>query len=141
MVNDLHRFLKAQHGVFQTAIDELESGLKRSHWIWFIFPQLHGLGHSENSKKYGIHDLREAKAYLDHPILGSRLVQATRAILDSKVHPREVLGEIDYQKFISCMTLFMLAAADHSIFASVLQDLSTIDMTTKQMLGVNNDGL
>src|SRR3978361_37174 len=106
MIQDLNRFVNAQHDVFQDALDEIKSGRKRSHWMWFIFPQLYGLGQSEKSKLYGIRSLQEANDYLTHPILGPRLEQATRAVLDSQTHPRELFGEVDYQKFISCMTLF-----------------------------------
>lgn len=141
MNNDLNRFLEAQDEIFQTVVDELASGHKRSHWMWFIFPQLYGLGHSENSKKFGIRSLDEAREYLNHPVLGSRLVQVTLLIEKNKSHPVKILGEIDYQKFISCMTLFMLAAPAHSIFAAALQRLCTIDITTQKILGGNHDSL
>ena len=141
MKNDLNRFLEAQDDIFQTAVDELESECKQTHWMWFIFPQLYGLGHSENSKKYGIRSLDEAREYLNHATLGPRLMQVTLLIEKSKSNPVKIFGEVDYQKFISCMTLFMLAAPENSIFAAVLQRLSAIDITTKIMLGGNHDSL
>jgi uncharacterized protein (DUF1810 family) len=77
---DLSRFLEAQSGVFETALDELRSGRKESHWMWFVFPQLAGLGASEMARRYAISSLAEAKAYLAHPVLGDRLRECTRAV-------------------------------------------------------------
>lgn len=135
--HDLSRFLQAQDGVFEIALNELKGCQKRSHWMWFIFPQLDGLGYSELSKKYAIRNLSEAKAYWKHPVLGSRLEQVTRVVLQCKAHPREIFGAIDYQKFISCMTLFMLALPECPLFASVLQKYSEIDNKTKELLGLD----
>ena len=135
--HDLSRFLQAQDGVFEIALNELTGCQKRSHWMWFIFPQLDGLGYSELSKKYAIRNLSEAIAYWKHPVLGSRLEQLTRVVLQCKAHPREIFGAIDYQKFISCMTLFMLALPECLLFASVLQKYSEIDNKTKELLGLN----
>ena len=137
MSNDLSRFLKAQERVFETALNELKECQKRSHWMWFIFPQLYGLGYSELSKKYGIRNLNEAKEYWNHPILGSRLEQATDLVVQCKVHPREIFGSVDYQKFISCMTLFMLALPECPLFSEVLQKYSAIDNKTKQLLNLD----
>ncbi|MDB5989571.1 MAG: pyrophosphohydrolaseincluding oxidative damage repair enzyme [Herbaspirillum sp.] len=141
MIQDLSRFVNAQRNVFQDALEEIKSGRKRSHWMWFIFPQLYGLGQSEKSKLYGIRSLREANDYLTHPILGQRLEQATRAVLESPTHPSEMFGEVDYQKFISCMTLFKQVAHENSVFASVLQKFCVIDTKTIELLGENNDKL
>ena len=141
MTQDLSRFVNAQCEVFQDALEEIKSGGKRSHWMWFIFPQLYGLGQSEKSKLYGIRSLREANDYLTHPILGPRLEQATRAVLESKIHPSEVFGEVDYQKFISCMTLFKQVALADSVFASALEKFCVIDKKTIELLGENNDNL
>lgn len=135
MTNDLDRFVNAQHYVFQDALDEIKSGSKRSHWMWFIFPQLYGLGRSEKSKMYGIRSLREAHDYLAHPILGPRLEQATRTVLHGKAHPSEVFGQVDYQKFVSCMTLFMHVSSADSVFAYALQKFSVIDTKTVELLG------
>ncbi|MBF5094361.1 DUF1810 domain-containing protein [Azospirillum sp. INR13] len=108
---DLQRFLSAQEPVFATVLDELRNGHKRSHWMWFVFPQLRGLGRSATAGFYGIASLDEAKAYLAHPTLGARLEQATRAVLGVQggtLH--EIFGSPDDMKFRSSMTLFALAA-------------------------------
>lgn len=136
--SNLSRFLQAQDGVFDIALNELKGCQKRSHWMWFIFPQLVGLGYSELSKKYAIRNLNEARAYWTHPVLGSRLEQVARAVMACHVHPREIFGSIDYQKFISCMTLFMLAVPECALFSEVLQKYSAIDNKTKALLGLNN---
>ncbi|MDR6774437.1 DUF1810 domain-containing protein [Azospirillum sp. BE72] len=107
---DLQRFLSAQEPVFATVLDELRSGRKRSHWMWFVFPQLRGLGRSATAEFYGIASLDEAKAYLAHPTLGPRLEQATRAVLGVQGRTlHEIFGSPDDMKFRSSMTLFALA--------------------------------
>ncbi len=107
---DLQRFLNAQEPVFATALDELLSGRKRSHWMWFVFPQLRGLGRSPTAEFYGIASFDEAQAYLAHPTLGSRLEQATRAVLGVQGRTlHEIFGSPDDMKFRSSMTLFALA--------------------------------
>ncbi|MFP5513439.1 MAG: DUF1810 domain-containing protein [Alphaproteobacteria bacterium] len=107
---DLRRFLNAQEPVFATALDELRSGRKRSHWMWFIFPQLRGLGRSPTAVFYGIASLDEAQAYLAHPTLGPRLEQATGAVQGVRGRTlHEIFGSPDDMKFRSSMTLFALA--------------------------------
>jgi uncharacterized protein (DUF1810 family) len=109
-VFDLDRFLSAQVGIFDTALSELEAGRKRSHWMWFIFPQMRGLGMSSTAQKYGIVSLDEAKAYLAHPVLGERLRQCTEAVLAVKGRTlHEIFGSPDDMKFGSSMTLFAVA--------------------------------
>jgi uncharacterized protein (DUF1810 family) len=109
---DLDRFLSAQTGIFDTALSELEAGRKQSHWMWFIFPQMRGLGISPTAYKYGIVSLEEAKAYLAHPVLGERLRRCTEAVLGVKgLSLHEIFGSPDDMKFGSSMTLFALAAA------------------------------
>jgi len=108
---DLKRFVSAQAPVFDTALAELAAGSKKSHWMWFIFPQLAGLGHSFMAQFYGIDSIEEARAYLDHEVLGERLVRCTRAVLaveDRSLHA--VFGSPDDLKFRSSMTLFASAA-------------------------------
>ncbi len=119
---DLERFVTAQASVFETALAELKAGRKRSHWMWFIFPQLRGLGHSPMAQFYGIGSLEEAQAYLEHPLLGPRLELCTETVLASHVTSvRELFGSPDDLKFRSSMTLFALAAADDgSLFQKVL---------------------
>lgn len=117
----LDRFRHAQEGRHATALRELLAGRKRSHWIWFVFPQLRGLGHSANSVAYGLSGLEEARAYLADPILGQRLREATRAMLTHEsLSAEKVLGELDAQKFRSCLTLFSLADPGERIFAVAL---------------------
>ena len=110
---DLERFLTAQAPVFTTALAELKAGRKRSHWMWFIFPQLRGLGHSSTAMFYGLSSLDEARAYLAHPTLGPRLHLCTEAVLgitDSTLN--SIFGSPDDLKFCSSMTLFSHAAGE-----------------------------
>jgi uncharacterized protein (DUF1810 family) len=110
---DLERFVTAQEAVFPAVLAELKVGRKRSHWMWFVFPQLRGLGHSSMAAFYGITSLHEARAYLAHPLLGPRLDLCTRTVTDienGSLH--EIFGSPDDMKFQSSMTLFALAAAD-----------------------------
>ncbi len=106
-VSGLQRFIEAQAPVYAQALDELRRGAKRSHWMWFIFPQIAGLGHSATARFYAIADRPEAEAYLAHPLLGSRLVESTQAMLmhpDKSAHA--ILGSPDDLKFRSSMALF-----------------------------------
>jgi uncharacterized protein (DUF1810 family) len=105
---NLERFLDAQQGVIDTALDELRQGEKRSHWMWFVFPQLAGLGHSETAKFFGVESLGEARAYLDHPTLGQRLRQSVEAILpwSGSRTAEQILGTVDAIKLRSSLTLF-----------------------------------
>ena len=110
---DLERFVTAQAPIFETALNELKAGRKRSHWMWFIFPQLRGLGSSPIATFYGIGSLAEARAYLAHAVLGPRLVLCTEAVLAIKDRsPRAIFGSPDDLKFRSSTTLFGLAAGD-----------------------------
>lgn len=119
---DLERFVTAQSPVFDSVLAELRAGRKRTHWMWFVFPQLRGLGHSSIAQLYGIESLDEAKAYLDHPVLGPRLDTCTRAVLavtDRSLHA--IFGSPDDMKFHSSMTLFAVAAGDRAaVFRSAL---------------------
>jgi uncharacterized protein (DUF1810 family) len=119
---NLDRFVSAQSAVFPQVLAELSSGSKRSHWIWFIFPQMKGLGHSPQAMHFGIGSLQEAAAYWRHPLLGPRLEQCTRLVNlveGSTIH--QILGSPDDLKFRSSMTLFALAAQDNSVFVHALQ--------------------
>jgi uncharacterized protein (DUF1810 family) len=119
---DLQRFIDAQRASYTQALNELQAGRKQSHWIWYIFPQIQGLGRSAMSQKYAIASLDEAKAYLDHPILGPRLRECTRLVTAMKGSPiRHILAYPDDLKFHSCMTLFAHAAADNQIFLDALR--------------------
>ena len=120
----LERFVAAQAGgVFENAVDELRHGRKTTHWMWFVFPQLSGLGRSSTSKFYGIGSLDEARAYLAHPLLGARLRQCaeTLAGLDARHTARQVFGTPDDLKLHSSLTLFAGAAGAGSIFERLLE--------------------
>ena len=118
---DLNRFVEAQAEVFDTALGELRRGRKRTHWIWFVLPQLRGLGSSAMATRYGIGSLDEARAYLAHPELGPRLL-ACIAAMDAHVgsDPEVVLGSTDAQKFHSCLTLFARVSGSDSVFRQAL---------------------
>lgn len=118
---DLQRFVDAQADVYDAVCDELRGGRKTSHWMWFVFPQLRGLGQSAMAQRYGIASLDEARAYLAHPLLGARLRDCTRLVLQVEgrsVHA--IFGSPDDFKFCSCMTLFAFAAPDEDVFAQAL---------------------
>lgn len=118
---DLQRFVEAQQAVYPRVVAELRAGRKRSHWMWFIFPQIEGLGHSAMAQRYAIGSRAEAVAYLEHPLLGPRLRECTRlvnAVADKDIHA--ILGSPDDMKFKSSMTLFARAAADNADFAAAL---------------------
>lgn len=108
--HDLERFLRAQAPVYGQAVAELKAGRKRNHWMWFVLPQLRGLGRSEMAWRYGIGGLDEARAYLAHPVLGPRLHECLRLVLAAPGTAEEVLGPIDAIKLRSCATLFDRAA-------------------------------
>ncbi len=120
--HNLQRFLDAQAPVYERVLAELRAGRKRSHWIWFIFPQIHDLGSSATAQEFAIASLDEAKAYLAHPILGGRLEECSRLLLVIEHGViQEVMGYPDDLKLRSSMTLFAHAAPDPAIFREVLQ--------------------
>ncbi len=122
MDHDLDRFVTAQDsgGTYAAALAELRGGRKRGHWMWFVFPQIAGLGFSSTARHYAISGLDEARAYLAHPVLGPRLVEAARALLGpAGDDPVAVLGSVDAQKLRSSMTLFA-QASDEPAFGQVL---------------------
>jgi uncharacterized protein (DUF1810 family) len=117
----LHRFVQAQDRVDASVRDELAAGRKRSHWMWFVFPQLKGLGHSETAQYYGIASRREATAYWRHPVLGPRLRQCTALVLAAHgKSAHDIFGTPDDLKFHSCMTLFAAIAPDEPMFDQAL---------------------
>lgn len=117
---DLNRFLEAQNGVYSIALKELQEGCKRSHWMWYIFPQLKYLGHSYNAKYYGISGIAEATAYLQHPILGQHLRAVTSTILHLSGNDAEaIFGGVDAMKLRSSMTLFDVVSPQ-DVFSRVL---------------------
>lgn len=115
-------FLDAQQSVYENVLSELKQGKKLSHWMWFIFPQLSGLGFSAMSRRYSLASVEEADAYLSHPVLGGRLKECCRLLLASgESNPVSILGEVDALKLHSSMTLFHLAAPDCREFSDVLE--------------------
>jgi uncharacterized protein (DUF1810 family) len=119
---DLERFVIAQQGVYNGVLDELHRGRKVGHWIWFIFPQIAGLGYSSMSQQYAISSLDEARAYLAHPVLGARLRECAAIVLATRGRTAlEIFGSIDAVKLRSSMTLFHRAAPDEPLFAQMLE--------------------
>jgi uncharacterized protein (DUF1810 family) len=137
--NEENRFLTAQQNIYSHVLKELQNGKKTSHWMWFIFPQIDGLGHSSTAKYYSIKSINEAKEYIDHPILGKRLLECSNLILKIQGKSVEdIFGYPDYLKLKSCMTLFNYAVPKQKVFADVLnkyfageQDEQTISILQK----------
>ena len=138
---DLERFVKAQESDYPIALREMRAGHKESHWIWYIFPQLKDLGRNNYAKYYGIDGIDEARAYLNHPVLGARLIEISEVLLQLKNNdPDEVMGGYpDDVKLRSCMTLFAHISEEGSVFHRVLdkffagkQDELTISMLQEQ---------
>ncbi len=119
---NLQRFVEAQRAAYTTAVAELRQGAKRSHWMWYIFPQLRGLGYSPTARKYAIASKEEASAYLAHPVLGPRLIECTGLVLGAhKASADEIFPYPDGLKFRSSMTLFAQAADAPDVFSAALQ--------------------
>lgn len=119
--HDLNRFVLAQADDYEPALVEIRAGRKRTHWMWYIFPQIDGLGFSSKSRRYAIRSLAEARAYLDHPVLGPRLVEcaeAALAVAGRSAH--DVFGSPDDMKLRSCATLFARATSADSVFSRLL---------------------
>lgn len=138
--HDLNRFVAAQRDTFDSAIAELRAGRKTSHWMWFVFPQIAGLGSSATARHYAIRDIEEARAYLAHPLLGPRLRAAAAAILAAPGSAEAILGPVDAMKLRSSMTLFAAAEAEDRIFAQVLDRLyaGRPDAETLRRLGMRD---
>ena len=136
MASDLSRFLKAQASDYARALSEIRSGRKRSHWMWYIFPQIQGLGFSSTAQYYAIRDLAEARDYLAHPVLGERLKEISSALLElDGLSAHDIFGFPDDLKLCSCMTLFRMADLDCDIFEKVIDkyydgvpDSKTVDI-------------
>ena len=120
--HDLTRFVDAQDSgnTYDRALTELSNGRKTSHWMWFVFPQIDGLGRSAMSRRYAISSLDEARAYLGDPVLGERLRECARVVAEADSDPQNMFGGIDAMKLQSSMTLFHLAAPEEPVFAAVL---------------------
>lgn len=118
---DLERFVEAQSRVYDQVMQELQAGRKRSHWMWYVFPQLDGLGHSAMAERYALAGIEEARAYLAHPLLGPRLQACVTALLQhSDKSAKAMLGSPDCLKLRSCLTLFARAAPDNPLFQLAL---------------------
>jgi len=118
--HDLQRFLDAQQDVYPTGLAELARGRKTTHWMWFVFPQIAGLGHSAMAQRYAIRSAEEARAYLAHPVLGTRLVEATRTVTSAPGSAEAIMGGIDAVKLRSALTLFAAVADDPTPFEAAL---------------------
>ena len=135
---DLSRFVEAQKDDFTIALNEIKSGRKISHWMWYIFPQIAGLGNSSTSIYFSIKNIQEAEAYLMHPILGIRLVEISTALLKlATQNPIQIFGNIDAMKLQSSMTLFALLNPTNPVFQQVLDKYfaGKMDEKTKYLLG------
>jgi len=138
--NNLNRFIDAQERDYQTALTEIRNGRKRSHWMWYIFPQVQGLGFTETSRFYAVKDLDEAEAYLQHPILGSRLIDICNALLGLESNnANQIFGSPDDLKLKSCMTLFAALSNTDPVFRLVLdkffngrKDQKTLQLIKRQ---------
>ena len=136
----LQRFVEAQEDSYAQAVAELADGRKTSHWMWFVFPQLRGLGHSPMAMRYAITSLDEARAYLAHPVLGPRLLQCVQLALRIEARSaHDIFGSPDELKFRSCLTLFAQAAPGQSVFDEALRKYfdGVPDARTLQLLGAH----
>jgi uncharacterized protein (DUF1810 family) len=138
---DLNRFVEAQEAHYSVALSELRSGRKSTHWIWYIFPQIAGLGHSAMSERYAIRSEVEARAYLTHPVLGPRIIECAEAVLGVENRSAiDIMGLPDDLKLKSCATLFAHVSPDESVFHKILDKYysSEPDRSTLQRLNVGN---
>src|SRR4051812_13888758 len=141
VADDLERFVDAQEPLIERVLEELRRGRKESHWMWFVFPQIAGLGRSETSRRYAISSLEEARAYLAHPVLSDRLGRCTRTLLAAKAKTaEEIFGSVDARKLQSSMTLFHRADRDEPLFRDVLDRWfnGEPDTATDRLLALND---
>ena len=138
---NLDRFIQAQEDSYGSALAEIKNGLKRTHWMWYIFPQLKGLGRSSTAKYFGIENLEEAKLYLGHPVLGMRIKEISEELLSLETNdPYKVMGGIDGLKLCSSMTLFAEIEGYDSIFGKVIDKYynGNKDMNTIRILYIRD---
>lgn len=141
-INSLDRFLKAQERMYPVALKEIQNGKKESHWMWYIFPQLRGLGKSQMAYTYGINGIEEAKAYLAHPVLSARLIEISEALLELKKEDIEdILGDIDAMKLRSSLTLFAFISEDNSVFHQVLNIFYNAQQDVKTLKKINKGSI
>ncbi|MDD3049221.1 MAG: DUF1810 domain-containing protein [Bacilli bacterium] len=135
-MNSLDRFIDAQEYEYEMALKEIKRGRKYNHWMWFIFPQIKGLGQSETAIYFAIKNIEESQAYLNHDILGQRLIEITNELLKLNISdPIQIFGDIDSMKLKSCMTLFDYISLNNDVFYKVLEkfydgyiDINTLDI-------------
>jgi uncharacterized protein (DUF1810 family) len=131
MSDRLERFVSAQESAYARALDELRGGEKRSHWIWFVFPQIAGLGRSEMARNYAIDSLEEARAYLAHPLLGPRYLECVEALMMHADRPATaIMGDVDAMKLRSSLTLFMIAGGGDQVSAALATFFNGPDTAT-----------
>jgi uncharacterized protein (DUF1810 family) len=138
---NLERFVIAQDTIFAAVIAELSMGQKQSHWMWFVFPQITGLGHSATAQEFAITGIGEAKAYLEHPLLGARLDECTRLV--NQINGRslmDIFGDTDAKKFRSSMTLFSEATQENTLFANALTKFCSGNPDPKTLSLLKNHG-
>jgi uncharacterized protein (DUF1810 family) len=141
--HDLGRFVRAQEADYERALAEITAGQKRSHWMWYIFPQIEGLGVSPTAKRYAINGVEEARAYLQHPVLGPRLLACAEAVCRVEGRTaRDIFGSPDDLKLRSCATLFACVSPPGSVFGRLLDKYygGEPDGSTLQLLGLVSDG-
>lgn len=137
---DLNRFLQAQASNYDQALSEIRGGKKRSHWMWYIFPQFEGLGFSAMSQRYAIKSLEEARVYLSHPVLGQRLIECAQAVLDGEEQSAyDIFGSPDDRKLKSCATLFAQVSPPGSVFEQLLDEFfaGESDQKTLRLLSLS----
>ena len=137
---DNPHYLYATHSYYERAFMEIRSGKKNTHWMWFIYPQMKGLGKSQQSDYYGLKDFTEAEAYLQHPTLGPRLIDISALLLTlNEKHPEKIFGR-DSQKLHSCMTLFSRVKHAHPVFNEVIQNFfkQNLDIETLKIVGLTS---
>ncbi|MFD2742416.1 MULTISPECIES: DUF1810 domain-containing protein [Sphingobacterium] len=139
MTIDLDRFLKAQNHVYLNALREVQNGQKRSHWMWYVFPQITGLGHSDTSRFYAIQSLKEASAFLKHPVLGENITEISNALLGlSHLSAYDIFGSPDDLKLHSSMTLFSQVKDANDVFRKVIEKYfnGKLDQSTIKILHI-----
>lgn len=139
-INSLDRFIEAQKQIYEIALKEMKNGKKQTHWMWYVFPQLRGLGKSNISYIYGINGIDEAKEYLSHPLLSKRLVEISIAMLEHKGKAaHEILGNIDCMKLHSSMTLFAYISEQDSVFHQVLDCFYNKELDEQTLKLINKE--
>ena len=132
---DLHRFVEAQLPVFDRALHELQAGRKTTHWIWFVFPQLRGLGRSDMAERFGLSGAAEAQEYLQHPVLGPRLLESVTTLLQHRDKSAlDILGHPDDLKLRSCLTLFAVVMPQEGVFQQALEQFFDGEADAKTLL-------